>query len=147
MAECYRISRGCTSLRHFECSEAIQRIGHLYPPVEITTEIAANRTTPRRKAADGASVDIGTHCRSRIPAFSHVKVPLVSKISFSQTLRTTRHTYSQLSTVPSHFIIQQAHRKMQTFGPTGLSKRLTSLPGFENAHMLPPITFGERRKL
>lgn len=61
--------------------EAKKRIGHLYPPVEITAEMAKER--PDLKPLVGEVVDVIAWLWTRTvkspnPAFSHVSVPLAS---------------------------------------------------------------------
>jgi putative DNA methylase len=61
--------------------EAQKRIGHLYPPVEITTEMAKDR--PDLKPLIGQKLTViawlwARTVKSSNPAFSHVEVPLAS---------------------------------------------------------------------
>jgi putative DNA methylase len=65
-------------------SEAQRRIGHLYPDVEITAEMARERTDLR--GLIGQRLDVvawlwARTVKSPNPAFSHVDVPLVSTFS------------------------------------------------------------------
>jgi putative DNA methylase len=69
--------------------EAQKRIGHLYPPVEITPELAGDR--PDLKALIGQKLTViawlwARTVKSPNPAFSHVDVPLVSSFILSPML-------------------------------------------------------------
>ena len=62
-------------------NEAQKRIGHLYPPVEITAEMAKER--PDLKPLVGQKLTViawlwARTVKSPNPAFSHVDVPLAS---------------------------------------------------------------------
>jgi putative DNA methylase len=62
-------------------AEAQNRIGHLYPPIEVTAEIARERPDLRHLVGQKLSVIAWLWARtvkSLNPAFSHVDVPLVS---------------------------------------------------------------------
>ncbi|MEI6713477.1 MAG: DUF1156 domain-containing protein [Verrucomicrobiota bacterium] len=66
--------------------EAQKRIGHLYPPVEITPELAGDR--PDLKALIGQKLTViawlwARTVKSPSPAFSHVDVPLASTFILS----------------------------------------------------------------
>ena len=66
--------------------EAKKRIGHLYPPVEITAEMAAERPDLRPLVGQKLTVIAWLWARtvkSPNPAFSHVDVPLVSSFVLS----------------------------------------------------------------
>ena len=66
--------------------EAQKRIGHLYPPVEITAEMAKETARPqaaRRPEADGNRLALGTHSEEPEPSVSHVDVPLASTFILS----------------------------------------------------------------
>ena len=67
-------------------AEAQKRIGHLYPPVEITAEMARER--PDLKPLVGQKLTViawlwARTVKSPNPAFSHVDVPLVSTFILS----------------------------------------------------------------
>jgi putative DNA methylase len=67
-------------------AEAEKRIGHLYPPVEITAEIARER--PDLKSLVGQKLNViawlwARTVKSPNPAFSHVDVPLASTFVLS----------------------------------------------------------------
>ena len=69
--------------------EAQKRIGHLYPPVEITAEMAKER--PDLKPLVGQKLTViawlwARTVKSPNPAFSHVDVPLVSSFILSPML-------------------------------------------------------------
>ncbi|MCL4551939.1 MAG: DUF1156 domain-containing protein [Candidatus Marsarchaeota archaeon] len=66
--------------------EAQKRIGHLYPPIEITTEMARER--PDLEPLIGEKLTViawlwARTVRSPNPAFSHVDVPLISSFILS----------------------------------------------------------------
>ncbi len=67
--------------------EAERRIGHLYPKVKVTAEMAANRPDLRGYVGQELTVIAWLWARtvkSPNPAFSHVDVPLVSSFVLSQ---------------------------------------------------------------
>ena len=71
---------------HWMREEARKRIGHLYPPVEITREMAAER--PDLKPYVGQKLTViawlwARTVKSPNPQFSHVDVPLVSSFVLS----------------------------------------------------------------
>ena len=79
-----------------------KRIGHLYPPVEITAEMARER--PDLKPLVGQKLTViawlwARTVKSPNPAFSHVDVPLASTFILSSKGGQERHTSSQSSTV------------------------------------------------
>lgn len=66
--------------------QAQQRIGHLYPPVEVTSDMAAQR--PDLKSLVGEKLTViawlwARTVKSPNPAFSHANVPLVSNFILS----------------------------------------------------------------
>src|SRR6202022_2954314 len=68
------------------CDQAQKRIGHLYPPVEITTEMAVGR--PDLKPLIGKKLSVIAWLwvrtvKSPNPAFSHIDVPLASTFVLS----------------------------------------------------------------
>jgi len=68
-------------------AEAEKRIGHLYPKVEITEEMAANRPDLSPYVGQRLTVIAWLWARtvkSPNPAFSHVDVPLVSSFALSK---------------------------------------------------------------
>ena len=76
--------------------EAQKRIGHLYPPVEITAEMAKER--PDLKPLVGQKLTViawlwARTVKSPNPAFSHVNVPLAS--SFILSNKDGKDTYVQ----------------------------------------------------
>ncbi|ABK45212.1 protein of unknown function DUF1156 [Magnetococcus marinus MC-1] len=71
---------------HWMREEAFKRIGHLYPQVEITAEMAKER--PDLKGIVGQKLTViawlwARTVRSPNPAFSHIAVPLVSSFLLS----------------------------------------------------------------
>jgi putative DNA methylase len=69
--------------------EAFKRIGHLYPPVEITKEMVKDR--PDLKQYEGEKLTViawlwARTVKSPNPAFSHVDVPLASTFILSSKL-------------------------------------------------------------
>jgi putative DNA methylase len=66
--------------------EAFKRIGHLYPPVEVTAEMAKDRDDLKPYVGEKLTVIAWLWARtvkSPNPAFSHVHVPLVSSFVLS----------------------------------------------------------------
>ena len=84
MARCHRSGGRRALLRRLDArgsAEAQKRIGHLYPPVEITAEMAKER--PDLKPLVGQKLTViawlwARTVKSPNPAFSHVDVPLAS---------------------------------------------------------------------
>lgn len=79
---------------HWMCEEAKKRIGHLYPDVEITPEMAADR--PDLKPYVGQKLTViawlwARTVKSPNPQFSHVDVPLIS--SFVLSSKTGKERY------------------------------------------------------
>ena len=71
---------------HWMREEAFKRIGHLYPPVEITAEMAAERPDLQPLVGQKLTVIAWLWARtvkSSNPAFSHIDVPLVSSFRLS----------------------------------------------------------------
>lgn len=71
---------------HWMREEAFKRIGHLYPPVEITAEMAESR--PDLKGMVGQKLTViawlwARTVKSPNPAFAHVEVPLASTFVLS----------------------------------------------------------------
>ena len=78
--------RTCAATAPGCASEAQKRIGHLYPPVEITAEMARER--PDLKPLVGQKLTViawlwARTVKSPNPAFSHVDVPLASTFILS----------------------------------------------------------------
>ena len=71
---------------HWMRDEAFKRIGHLYPPIEITKEMVKER--PDLKQYEGEKLTViawlwARTVKSPNPAFSHVDVPLASTFILS----------------------------------------------------------------
>jgi putative DNA methylase len=84
--------------------EAQKRIGHLYPPVEITAEMAKER--PDLKPLIGQKLTViawlwARTVKSPNPAFSHVHVPLAS--TFVLSSMTGKESYVQPVTDGDHY--------------------------------------------
>ncbi len=84
--------------------EAQKRIGHLYPPVEITAEMAEER--PDLKPLVGQKLTViawlwARTVKSPNPAFSHVDVPLIS--SFILSSKTGKEVYVQPVVEGDHY--------------------------------------------
>jgi putative DNA methylase len=84
--------------------EAQKRIGHLYPPVEITAEMAKER--PDLKPLVGQKLTViawlwARTVKSPSPAFSHVDVPLAS--SFVLSSKAGKDAYVQPVVEGEHF--------------------------------------------
>ncbi len=89
--------------------EARKRIGHLYPPVEVTAEMAHER--PDLKPLIGQKLTViawlwARTVRSPNPAFSHVEVPLAS--SFVLCTKENKEAYVRpvISGDHYHFIVK-----------------------------------------
>ena len=83
---CSRTGRGRRRYGAWMRDEARKRIGHLYPPVEITKEIVKER--PDLKPYEGEKLTViawlwARTVKSPNPAFSHVDVPLASTFILS----------------------------------------------------------------
>jgi len=79
---------------HWIRREAFKRIGHLYPLVEVTTEMATERPDLRTLVGQKLTVIAWLWARtvkSPNPAFSHVDVPLVS--TFMLSTKEGKETY------------------------------------------------------
>lgn len=81
---------------HWMWEEAQKRIGHLYPRIEVTKELAEGR--PDLKSLIGQKLIViawlwARTVKSPNPAFSHVNVPLVS--TFILSTKAGTHTYVQ----------------------------------------------------
>jgi putative DNA methylase len=75
---------------HWMREEAFKRIGHLYPPVEVTAEMAEDR--PDLKPYVGKKLTViawiwARTVKSPNPAYSYVDVPLVSSFLYSVRMR------------------------------------------------------------
>lgn len=86
------------------CEEAKKRIGHLYPPVEITAEMAKER--PDLKPLVGKKLTViawlwARTVKSPNPAFNHVDVPLVS--NFILGSKVGREAYVQPVVEGAHY--------------------------------------------
>ncbi|WP_341580957.1 DUF1156 domain-containing protein [Marinobacter metalliresistant] len=71
---------------HWMRDEAFRRIGHLYPKIKVTSDMAAER--PDLKAYEGEELTViawlwARTVKSPNPAFSHVEVPLSSSFVLS----------------------------------------------------------------
>ena len=68
-------------------NQALTRIGHLYPPVEVTAELAATR--PDLKQYKGQTLTViawiwARTVKSPNPALNHIDVPLVTNFILSK---------------------------------------------------------------
>jgi putative DNA methylase len=105
--------------------EAQKRIGHLYPPVEITAEMAKER--PDLKPLVGQKLTViawiwARTVRSPNPAFSHVDVPLAS--TFILSSKEGRKAYVQPN------VLGEAYRFTVKLGtPTTEAQRGTKADG------------------
>ncbi len=91
------------------CDEAIRQIGHLYPSVDITAEITADR--PDLKPLVGKSLTVlawiwARTVRSSNPAFSHVDVPLVSTFILANSKDNETYIQPIINGSEYHFIIK-----------------------------------------
>jgi putative DNA methylase len=105
--------------------EAQKRIGHLYPPVEITVEMAKER--PDLKPLVGEKVTViawlwARTVKSPNPAFSHVEVPLASTFILSKKAGNEAHI--------EPLVEGDRYRFQVKLGiPTAESKEGTKAPG------------------
>jgi putative DNA methylase len=89
--------------------EAQKRIGHLYPPVEITAEMAKER--PDLKTLVGKKLTViawiwARTVKSPNPAFSHVDVPLASSFVVSSKERKEAYVQPVVEADRYHFILK-----------------------------------------
>ena len=89
--------------------EAQKRIGHLYPPVEITAEMAKER--PDLKLLVGQKLTViawiwARTVKSPNPAFSHVDVPLVSSFTLSRKEGKQAYVQPVVADGGYHFILK-----------------------------------------
>ena len=106
--------------------EAQKRIGHLYPPVEITAEMAKER--PDLKPLVGQKLTViawlwARTVRSPNPAFSHVDVPLAS--TFILSTKDTKEAYVQpiLEGDRYRFTVKMGSPRPESAGGTTAGKR------------------------
>ena len=94
--------------------EAEKRIGHLYPKVEVTEEMAAERPDLKRYAGRKLTVIAwlwARTVRSPNPAFADVEVPLASTFILSKKKGTGRPTSSRsLREGGYHFTVKAGTR-------------------------------------
>ena len=96
------LRKTCAAMAHGCASEAQKRIGHLYPPVEITAEMASERPDLNRSSARNSPSSLGSgHARLRVPTprsrmwtcrllrLSFFPARRVKKLMFSLSLRVT----------------------------------------------------------
>ena len=86
LERCGGTGRGRAPLRQWMRDEAFKRIGHLYPPIEITKAMVKER--PDLKPYEGEKLTViawlwARTVKSPNPAFSHVDVPLASTFILS----------------------------------------------------------------
>jgi putative DNA methylase len=89
--------------------EAQKRIGHLYPPVEITPELAGDR--PDLKALIGQKLTViawlwARTVKSPNPAFSHVDVPMASTFVLSSKAGKEAYVQPVVDGEKYHFTIK-----------------------------------------
>ena len=106
--------------------EAIKRIGHLYPPIEITKDTVLER--PELKPCLGEKVTViawlwARTVKSPNPAFSHVNVPLASTFVFSS--KPGKEVYAQPVIANDHyyFTIKVGKPPVQAKGGTSSGKQ------------------------
>jgi len=106
-------------------TEAQKRIGHLYPPVEITTEMARER--PDLKSLVGQKLTViawlwARTIKSPNPAFAHVDVPLASTFILSN--REGKEAYVQpiVESDRYHFTVKMGMPPSQAKDGTKLTR-------------------------
>jgi putative DNA methylase len=92
------------------CEEAKKRIGHLYPPVELTAEMAHGR--PALKPLIGQKLIVIAWIwvrtvKSPNPAFSHVEVPLASTFILSSKKGKEAYVQPVVEDDRYHFIVKE----------------------------------------
>lgn len=89
--------------------EAFKRIGHLYPPVEITKEMLSQRPDLKQFLGEKLTVIAWIWARtvkSPNPAFSHVDVPLVSTFILSSKPGMEAYVQPSIGADEYHFIVK-----------------------------------------
>lgn len=112
--------------------EAFKRIGHLYPPIEITTAMVQER--PDLKPYEGEKLTViawlwARTVRSPNPAFSHVEVPLAS--TFILSSKPGKEAYVQpviLGARPSRPYVQEKAGETPTLPAEGVGEMPTLPP-------------------
>lgn len=89
--------------------EAFKRIGHLYPPIEITPDMVAER--PDLKPYEGQKLTViawlwARTVKSPNPAFSHVDVPLASTFIFSRKPGKEAYVHPVIEKDGYHFTVR-----------------------------------------
>jgi putative DNA methylase len=105
--------------------EAQKRIGHLYPPVEITADIIRNR--PDLKALAGRKLTViawiwARTVRSPNPAFSHVSVPLASTFVLSSKEGKESYVQPIVEGDRYHFVVKMGPPPLNAEHGTKLAK-------------------------
>lgn len=106
--------------------EAQKRIGHLYPPVEITAEMAKER--PDLKPLVGQKLTViawlwARTVKSPNPAFSHVDVPLISSFILSSKAGKDAYVQPVLEGDRYHFKVEIGEKTPAIVGGTTAGKR------------------------
>ena len=102
----------CVATEHWMRAEAQKRIGHLYPPVEITAEMARER--PDLKPLVGQKLTViawlwARTVKSPNPAFSHVDVPLASTFILSSKDGKEAYVQPVVEGDRYHFTVKRWH--------------------------------------
>ncbi len=106
--------------------EAQKRIGHLYPPVEITAEMAKER--PDLKPLVGQKLTViawlwARTVKSPNPAFSHVDVPLASTFILSNKEGKEAYVQPVVKGDLYHFTVKMGTPPLEAQGGTTAGKR------------------------
>lgn len=106
--------------------EAQKRIGHLYPPVEITAEMAKDR--PDLKPLVGQKLTViawlwARTVKSPNPAFSHVDVPLASSFVLSSKEGNEAYVQPIVEGDRYHFTVKMGTPPIEAQGGTTAGKR------------------------
>lgn len=129
--EMYQTWQGATGLAedvrrygHWMREEAFKRIGHLYPKVQITAEMVAER--PDLAAYQGEELTViawlwARTVKSPNPLFSHVDVPLVK--SFDVSTKAGKEAWVELIVGEDDYRFEVRNGKRQTHLPEGTVQR------------------------
>lgn len=134
-------------IRHYArlvCSDAEARMGHLYPPIEVTAKIASDR--PDLKPLIGQKLPViawlwARTVKSPNPAFRHVDVPLVSTFIISS--KASKQVYVQpiVDGDSYRFTVKVGKPPADAKGGTSAGKRA----GFRCLMSRVPIDYGHIR--
>ena len=107
-------------------AEAKKRIGHLYPPIEVTTNMARER--PDLKPLVGQKLTViawiwARTIKSPNPAFSHIDVPLVSTFILSTKVGKEAYVHPIVQSDGYRFIVKMGEPPLNAKAGTMAGKR------------------------